>query len=161
MTRFAENTTVSPEKSRGEIERILERYGATGFQYGWQEVGDGKRKAKIEFEAQDRHVRFLLPLPSRDSDEFTKTTRGKDRTDDAAIKSWEQACRQRWRALALAIKAKLEAVNADITDFEDEFMSQVVDPETGMTIGEIVRPMIALRYEGRPSQLALPAPKGK
>lgn len=32
---YAERTVVSPEKSRGEIERVLSRYGAKGFMYGW------------------------------------------------------------------------------------------------------------------------------
>ena len=35
---------------------------------------------------------------------------------------WEQACRQRWRALALVIKAKLEAIDAEISTFEEEFL---------------------------------------
>ena len=35
MSRYAESTSVSSEKSRAEIERTLTRYGATGFMYGW------------------------------------------------------------------------------------------------------------------------------
>lgn len=30
MTRYAAETTVASDRSRAEIERILERYGATG-----------------------------------------------------------------------------------------------------------------------------------
>ena len=30
MTRYAADTAVAPERSRGEIERILVRYGASG-----------------------------------------------------------------------------------------------------------------------------------
>lgn len=33
MRRYAKETTVSPEKSRGEIERTLSAFGATGFAY--------------------------------------------------------------------------------------------------------------------------------
>lgn len=36
MSRCAQNTSVSSEKSRAEIERILRRYGADGFMYGWE-----------------------------------------------------------------------------------------------------------------------------
>ena len=37
--RYARETTVSAEKSRGEIERTLRHYGADQFLYGWE---DGK-----------------------------------------------------------------------------------------------------------------------
>ena len=158
MTRYAENTSVSTEKSRAQIESTLERYGATGFQYGWQETGHDRRKAMIEFIANDRRIRFILPLPSRDDSEFIKTKTGKRRSESAALASWEQACRQRWRALHLAIKAKLEAVECNITEFEREFLAHIVDPETNRTVGELVLPMIEDRYEGKPTQLALPAP---
>ena len=29
------STTRAPDRSRAEIEKILERYGATSFAYGW------------------------------------------------------------------------------------------------------------------------------
>lgn len=32
---FAEGTTVSPEKTRGEIESLVRRHGATEFSSGW------------------------------------------------------------------------------------------------------------------------------
>jgi len=34
---YAEDTRVPIERSRSEIERTLERYGATAFSYGWDE----------------------------------------------------------------------------------------------------------------------------
>lgn len=39
MTTYASQTTVSPDRSRAEIERTLSRYGATGFMYGWSDRG--------------------------------------------------------------------------------------------------------------------------
>ena len=33
VSKFAQDTSVSSEKSRGEIESTLSRYGATGFMY--------------------------------------------------------------------------------------------------------------------------------
>jgi hypothetical protein len=38
MARYAAETTVASDRSRAEIERILERYGASSFMYGWQGV---------------------------------------------------------------------------------------------------------------------------
>jgi hypothetical protein len=84
--------------------------------YGWQ---DGS--AVIAFRANDRRVRFMLPLPDRNAKEFTHHDRG-PRQFEAAERLYEQAIRQRWRALALVIKAKLEAVEAGISEFEDEFL---------------------------------------
>lgn len=73
--------------------------------------------------------------------------RGHRRSDADAYKAWEQACRQKWRALCLCIKAKLEAVEAGISVFEDEFLANIVDPVSGRTVGEVMRPQIAVSYE--------------
>jgi len=101
---FAEGTTVPVERSRAEIERTLQRYGATAFGYATR---DGM--AMVEFTISDRHVRMVLVLPSKDERRFTHHSRGA-RTAPQAFEQWEGACRQRWRALALVVKAKLEAV---------------------------------------------------
>ncbi len=141
MPRYAENTAVSSESSRNEIERTLARYGAQQFMYGWDH-----ESAVIMFRAYDRNVRFRLPLPDRKSKEFTHTpARGTLRSAQQAEMAWEQATRQRWRALALVIKAKLEAVEAGITEFEDEFLAHIILP-SGQTTGEFIRPQIAAAY---------------
>lgn len=142
MSRYAENTTVSSDKSRAEIERTLQRYGADQFMYGWQ---DGK--AVVAFRMNDRHVRFTLTMPDRNDEEFTLTPSKKYyRDEDAAQKAWEQAGRQRWRALALAVKAKLEAVEAQIATFEQEFLAHIVLPDN-RTVAEWVSPQIQTAYD--------------
>lgn len=142
MTRYAENTSVSVESSRAEIERTLQRYRAESFAYGWD-----RERAVIEFKAQGRRIRFVLPLPDPNAREFTHTPgRELQRSPAKAYEAWEQACRQRWRALALAIKAKLEAVEAGITTFEDEFMAHIVLPD-GSTFGAWARPQIERVYQ--------------
>lgn len=152
MSRYAAQTTVSVERSKAEIEATVNRYGATGFMSGWS----GKF-AMIAFEMRDRRVKFVLPLPERSERRFTHSTRGV-RTPEAALKEWEQGCRQRWRALALAIKAKLEAVEAGIAEFEDEFMAHIVMPD-GQTVSQHVRPRIAHAYETGTMPPLLPAPQ--
>lgn len=153
MTRYAETTTVPADRSRAEIERTLERYGATAFAYGWQ-----NNSANIMFEAGGRRVRFLLPLPDKNSAEFQRTpARNTQRTPEAAREAWDQACRQRWRALALCIKAKLEAVDAGITEFEAEFLAHIVLPD-GRTVGDHARPNIALAYQTNTLPPLLPGP---
>jgi hypothetical protein len=67
-----------------------------------------------------------MPLPDRTKKAFTHMETGKRRTETQAQRAWEQAVRQRWRALVLVIKAKLEAVESGITSFEDEFLAHTV-----------------------------------
>lgn len=142
MSRYAESTGVSSEKSRAEIERTLARYGASRFAYGW-----GPDSALVGFEAKAKQVRFFLPLPDRNAREFTHTPERGYRRDDAAIeKAYEQGVRQRWRALALVIKAKLEAVEAGIVTFEQEFGMHMVLPN-GSTVSDVVLPQIEQAYE--------------
>ncbi len=154
MTRYAANTEVSSSRSRDEIEQTLTRYGADQFMYGWQDDA-----AMIGFRMDGRHIRFVLPMPSKDDKAFTHHSRGL-RTPEATLKEYEQAVRQKWRALALVVKAKLEAVQSGIALFEDEFMANIVLPDGG-TVGDFMRPQIAEAYRiGSPPRLLpmLPAP---
>ncbi|MEE8607190.1 MAG: hypothetical protein V3S55_06285 [Nitrospiraceae bacterium] len=154
MARYAENTSVSSEKSRAEIERTLTRYGAERFLYGWE-----ADYAVIGFTMLDRQVKFLLPLPDRNAREFTHTPeRENARSAPQAAAQYEQAVRQRWRALALVIKAKLEAVQSGITEFEDEFLAHIVLPN-GQTVGNFMRPQIAHAYEHGDMPKLLPGPE--
>lgn len=140
--KYASDTTVSSEKSQAEIRTILNRYGASKFGYLEEE-----NRAAIMFEIHNRRIRFILPLPSRTDKEFTHTpVQGYLRDIAAQHKAYEQAIRQRWRALALAIKAKLEAVESGIATFEEEFMAYVMLP-SGQTVGEWMQPQIAASYQ--------------
>lgn len=139
--RYAEGTEVSSERSQAEIKTTLQRYGATKYAFFEED-----ERSAIMFEVSDRRLRFELPLPSRTSDEFVFRYYGGKRCSDALPvhkqhQKWEQACRQRWRALALAIKAKLEAVESGIATFEEEFLSHIVLAD-GKTIGEHITPQI-------------------
>src|SRR5215831_6317120 len=122
MSRYAARTRVPVEKSRIEIERIIQRYKAD--QFGTAMAQD---RAMVQFRISGWMVRFILPLPRPD----------------------EQDRRQRWRALALTIKAKLEAVEARIVSFETEFLPHLVMPN-GQTFGEWAVPQLGeLRESGR------------
>lgn len=137
---YAENTSVSSEKSRAEIEKTITKYGADRFAYGWDE----NDRAVISFRMNGRHIKFLVAMP--DKEDFSRTAGGRRRRDsDAKYKAWEQACRQKWRAMYLVIKAKLEAVEAGISVFEDEFMAHIVLPD-GQTVGEYMTPQIEAAY---------------
>lgn len=152
--RYANNTDVPSDKSRAEIEQTLRRYGADGFMYGW-EAGH----AVVAFQMHGRRVRFDLPMPDPNDRQFTLTPAKKQRRSPAQQEAaYEQAVRQRWRALALVIKAKLEAVESGITEFEDEFLAHIALPN-GQTVGTWMRPQIAKTYESGAMPPLLPAPE--
>jgi hypothetical protein len=57
----------------------------------------------------------------------------------------EQAVRQRWRALALVIKAKLEAFESGIETFEQAFLANILLPD-GQTVGQWMVPQVEQAY---------------
>lgn len=152
--KYAERTSVPVEKSEAEIKKVIQRYGAEAFGSLWDQRG-----AQILFVVHGKQIKFVLPLPDRKAERFWKTPgRGHERSEDQAYQAWEQECRQRWRALALAIKAKLEAVETGITTFEAEFLSHIVLPN-GRTVQEEVLPRLEEAYASgkMPTLTLLPA----
>lgn len=124
---YAENTTVPVAKTRAEIETLLEKHKAK--QYGTA-VDYDKRQARVQFRLHDRIVRFLITLPD-------VGRMGGDR--------YARAERQRWRALLLVIKAKLESVESNIETFEHAFLGQIVMPND-QTVGDLLTPQIGEAY---------------
>lgn len=160
MTLYAADTEVPVHRSRAEIESTVTKYGATRFASMFEEG-----RAIIMFEAEQRRVMFELPLPDRSSFKVYKRNVGHgvhrevERSPADAEKAWEKACRQRWRALALVIKAKLEAVDTGITTFEDEFLAHIVLPD-GKTVGRWFKAQLAAAYEHKKMPPLLPAGGG-
>lgn len=131
---FAEYTKVPVEQSRAEIERTLTKYGAKSFAYFTEEG-----RAIIVFEANNRRIRFDLPVPKGPTDK------------DARLK------RQRYRALLLAIKAKLESVECKIETFEEAFLAHIVMPD-GVTVAQHLKAPIEKAYVENRLVPLLPAP---
>ncbi len=141
MALFAEKTKVPVSKTRMEIEHLLERHKAA--QYGTA-VDYESHLARVQFKLNNRIVRFMVNLPDRKK--FRSET------------PFAQAERQKWRALLLVIKAKLEAVENSISTFEEEFLAYIVMPNDS-TVAEHVLPLIAEGYRTglTPPQLLLPS----
>lgn len=114
---YAEKTKVPVSRSRDELERTLSRYGADAFGYGWDQG-----KAVVSFRVAGRYVRIAMDVPMSAQEE-----------------------RQRWRALVLVVKAKLEAVESGISTVEQEFMAYVVLPDN-QTVGDWLGPQIETAY---------------
>jgi len=134
MGRYANNTSVSPEKSQAEIQNTLRKYGADRF--GTMEE---KNKAHVMFSYSGLSIQISIDLPSRS--EFEKTTTGRDRITVAIETAHNQEIRQRWRALLLAIKAKLEAIECGISTIEEEFMAFVIMPD-GLPLSSHILPKL-------------------
>lgn len=154
MAKYAESTTVSAESSRTEIERTLSRYGAASFLYGYD-----ARRAVIQFEAHGLRVRFVVPMPDPADPAFTRTPTGRVRATEPARLAWEQASRQRWRALALVIKAKLEAVESGLVEFDEEFAAHILLPD-GTSVGQWLLPQIRTAYADNRMPPMLPSGPG-
>lgn len=120
MGKYAARTSVPADRTRAEVEQVLKRYGATHFGYATM-----PGVVLLAFESRGRRVRFKVPLPDPEKD--------------------AQVHRQKWRAVLLAIKSKLESVEAGIEQFDEAFMAQLVLPD-GRTMAEYAMPQIAKSY---------------
>lgn len=129
---YAQNTAVPVERTRSEIQNLIERHGAQGFMFGSM-----PGQALIAFEMRERRLRFLLPLP----------TPHKNGRDELAVKA---EIRRRWRALLLVLKSKLEAVASSIVAFDEEFLAHII-VEGNTTVGDRILPKLgAVIGGGRP-----------
>jgi len=134
MPRYAARTEVSPEDSRGEIERLVRKYGALGFAYGYE-----GNKAMLGFKTRSRSIRFIIPMPDEPEDMTVVKERRK----------YEQEVRRLWRSAVLIIKAKFEAVESGIVTFDQEWLYYIVTDD-GSTVGDHIVPQLG---KGKPMPL--------
>jgi hypothetical protein len=147
QTGYAADTTVPVERSKAEIERLLTKYGAEGYHTGWQAAaGEDPGWDVVEFVWKSKQIRFRLDRPKAKiagKAQGWAVGRGGYMLSGGQLQAAiDQRNRQRWRVLCLVIKAKLEAVEAGVGIFEDEFLSFIVTA-SGRTIGEILVPRLA------------------
>lgn len=159
IARFAEKTDVSVERSRSEIDGLLAKAGASqrGIVHD-DELGT----ATIAFRLEERHVRMTVRLPK--IEDFTKTTRNVNQHERKEVlrkpeelrRVHEQACRQRWRQMALLVKAKLEAVAIGVSTVEREFLADIFLAD-GRTLHEaLAKPLGQMYLDGKiPKKLLL------
>jgi hypothetical protein len=96
---YAERTTVTAERSLGEMRELLSKHGCTHFAYGSSPEGD-----VIQFRLNERHYRMDVVRPTWD--EVRKKFADPRRADQKAAVAGEW--RRRWRARVLWLKATLE-----------------------------------------------------
>jgi hypothetical protein len=138
-TRYAQDTKTSVDQSRREIEGLLQRYGAAGFGYGWDrreekngDVSGLREYATIAFRFGTRHIQLHIPMPVE--------------SELGGKRSMKLAQRERWRAVVLVVRAKLEAVRSGISTLDEEFLANVVTKD-GRTVGQILIPRMSEAVE--------------
>jgi hypothetical protein len=137
VATFAKDTSVSVDSTLQEIRKTLKRYQATNFT-----MQEADTHVIVAFEMCNRRVRFVLPLPQPDEVRVKVNASLVTRISPVA---YEQSIRQKWRALSLTIKAKLESVQSGIETIEEAFMAQLVIAD-GRTMGEWAKPQIEQLY---------------
>lgn len=136
--RFAEGTSVAPEKTKAEIETLVRRHGATSF--GSAQDGD---RVRIQFALKSRFLRFDLAIPTAADIKKESKYRWANAAAVEKVRAAEE--RRRFRALLLGIKAKLELSTGGIESFEEVFLANIVTPD-GSTIGDHIVPRVAEIY---------------
>jgi len=131
--RFAEGTTVEVGKSRMEVEELLHKHGAVQVIIGTdREKGGGF----VHFALGGRQYRLMVP--KRDG-----------RRNEMQIE------RERWRALLLLLKAKLEVVASEMVTMEQEFLAYVMLPN-GRTVGSEISEALEASYQSGEMPKLLP-----
>ena len=135
MSGYAEKTKVSVAASKAEIEATLNRFGIRDVAYGTM---GGLASVMLQHNGRPYTIRLEMPHPEAHEFHHCRANQygtEKRRDDQAAYAAWEQACRVKWRELALLIKAKLVAISNDAVAFEDEFLAYAMLPDRS-TVGE-------------------------
>lgn len=154
MGRYAKGTSVPAAKTELEIKELLRTKGATRLG-----IAEEPGRAVVMFELADRRVQFTMPLPARDEQRFTRDRFHRPRPASAAQASWEQACREKWRALLMTIKAKFVSVEDRVETFEEAFLAHIATPGGG-TFGQQALPALAEAYRTGKLPPLLPAGGG-
>jgi hypothetical protein len=133
---YAAGTDVSIIRSIGELDKLLTKYGATGFAYGRD---DTTARTRVMFRIADRTCRFEIEKP--DVAEFSRTHTGRPRELQAATQFADQEEKRRWRGLVLVVKALLVGVTDGVISLSDAFLPYTVLPGGG-TVGEWFEPQL-------------------
>ncbi len=138
---YASGTEVSVERSQAELSTLLRKRGSASVA-----VGQTAAAGVIQFELEERQIRFAVPMP--DPADFKRTKQGATRTAQQLSNAVAAEERRRWRALLLVVKAKFEAVDSQIVTFESEFLAQTVLPNNETVLEQTREPIKRAYIEG-------------
>jgi hypothetical protein len=164
-TRFAENTEVSVERSRAELEGLLAKHGATQRA---TYTDDDTGRAAVQFRISGRMVRLDVVCPKLESyrpKQPSEQPHGwnswkNERREEWMRKRCEQGARTAWRRLLLIVKAKLEIIADGGSTFEREFLADILLPN-GETVHEALEAKLEESYRSGGMPKLLLGPGGK
>lgn len=157
MRRYAEDTTVSVEKSEAELKTLLRKHGAEQRLVFSDDV---KGAAVVQFTLEDRMVRLKLRTFRDDLPDPALTYYGSDGPtcprgwNGWSLKrrgEWVDGCQQQfersaWRRLVLVVKSKLELVADGMATMEEEFLAYILLPNNS-TVYEECADRLSAAYE--------------
>lgn len=153
--RYAEGTSVSVDKTKAELDSLLQKHGACQRMFA---TDDDSGRAIVTFRLDGRTARLELHVDVADRPRgwigWTQAQRDKWMTSKHA-----QAEREAWRRLLLLTKAKLEFVADGTSTFEREFLANILLPN-GATLYDEAAPKLAEAYENGSMPQLLPPPGG-
>lgn len=159
MSTFAKGTSVSVDRSLGEIRTMLKRAGASSFVTVDDDQGD-EPSGGIGFTLAGLGYRIMVEYPKASDPAISKTPTGRTRklSPQQLEAARDAEIRRRWRSLALNVKGKLVAAADGIRTVEQEFFSDLV-LDGGMTVFETARAqgIERLASSSRPMALLLGA----
>lgn len=139
---YADGTSVSVERSRAELDALLSKHGASQRLIG---SDDEQGFAFAVFRLAGRQVRLRVPVPKLGDYDSIIRAAPRRTIAETRHRAWEQACRERWRALVLLTKAKLEAIALGVSTVEREFLADTFLPD-GRTVYEAIAADVERSY---------------
>jgi hypothetical protein len=110
--RYAATTKVPADRSRNELEQMLQHAGATQRAVFFD---DDQAVVHVTFRMAERMIKLTFPT-------FPKS---------------DQKTRQAWRAIILIVKAKLEYIASGASTVEREFLADIMAPD-GRTVHQLL-----------------------
>lgn len=119
-----ENTTVDPERTKGEIITLLKKFGIND--YAWkEEMGQAQLmfKTDVILDDQPRMLTVILNPPI-----LAREKRVYDETKRMLVKKMVPLYSQSYRIMLNYLKAKLTNIALGVVKFEDEFLADIAVP---------------------------------
>jgi hypothetical protein len=154
--RFAENTDVTVERSRTELDALLAKHGASQRA---SYVDDDEGHAAVQFRLAGRMARLQVKYP-KPGDVTAPSNRGGLSEAEWRRRQIEQKQRTAWRRLLLVVKAKLEIIADGGSTFEREFLADILLPD-GQTVHELLEAKLETSYRTGGMPKLMLGPGGK
>lgn len=143
-----EGSQVDPEKSKSQMQKLLQKYGADPVQ--WTQSGDNivlRFGIRVEVKGVIKDLAIEL-APPRFEKKVKQWNKSKSAYDHAFVPDTKRGL----RLLYFYLKSKLEAIGFGLVDAEKEFLSQIVVqlPEGPRTVGQLLEPIMAKGLESLP-----------